>query len=561
MSTSAISIEPLAVASDDLRWVERTRDAMTVDEKLAQLFVLSSNGDDAAEIDSLIANRPGGIHRFPSADLETVWFHARRILENCAVPPLMSGDIEGGTSSYGFATAIPNQLGIAACADLNLSAALAQVVALESRAMGFNWTLMPVVDLSRAFRSAVVGTRSFGADPEAVLMQASTYVRIMQHHGIAATAKHWPGEGIDDRDQHLVTTVNSQSMAEWRSTFGRIYRSLIDEGVMVVMAGHIAFPAFARSLDAKIGREAFRPASVSSLLNQRLLRDELGFRGAIVSDATVMAGLTSWSDRAEAVPAVIENGCDLFLFSRDPGGDLRLMREGLRHGALSETRLEQAVTTVLTLKAKLGLHRKSVDERLPPISQTRAMLRTPENLGAARQAAERSVTLVKDIDGLLPVIPDRYPRVVLLADDGWTFTSGVKPNGFEPVRAALAARGFAVREFDPEAFPTREDADLLLYVLGQESTPTIATPIIDWSTLHGGSRKAMARFNREVPTVIISFGHPYFLNDATNVSTYINAYSSIPEVQMAAMSALFGDAAFRGRSPVDPFCGREQLAY
>jgi beta-N-acetylhexosaminidase len=552
---------PLALDAEGEAWVARTRDAMSVEAQIAQLFVLTSREDTLAEADGLLAHAPGGIHRSPTDDLAAACDATRYSLARSEVPLILTGDIEGGTISYPFATAIPNQMGIAACDDLALSAELAAIVGRESRALGYNWSFTPVVDINRAFRSAIVGTRSYGSDQQRILDQARSYVRALQAEGIAACAKHWPGDGLDDRDQHLVTAVNDLSMAEWEESFGHIFRTLVDDGVMTVMSAHIALPAFIRSRFPDAGRDAYAPASVSRLLNEDLLRGMLGFEGLIVSDATVMGGLTSWMDREAAVPAVIENGCDVFLFSRDPARDMALMLKGLREGRLSEERLHQAVTRFLSLKAKLGLHRLPAEQRLAPLEQVREQLRTPEHLAIARTAAGKSLTLVKDSQALLPLDVARHRRIVVLATEGWSFFSGAPARSFEPIRAELEARGFAVRSFDPAAIPTPDDTDLVLYLIGQEATPSLSHIYLDFAALHGSSRNAMMQFNREIPTLLASFGQPYYLYDAPNFSTCVNAYCSLPDAQVELARRLVGEVPFTGNSPVDPFCGKEQLKW
>jgi len=554
-------ISPLALSPEDMRWVERTRDALSVEAQIAQLFILSSRHDSAAETDELLAHAPGGIHRFPTRNLDVAWAAARDAVERSEVPIILSGDIEGGTVSYPFTTAIPNQMGIAACDDIALSTQLATIVGQESRALGYNWSFTPVVDINRAFRNPIVGTRSYGSDPDRILDQAKAYIRALQAQGVAACAKHWPGDGLDDRDQHLVTSVNDMEMGEWEATFGRIFRALIDDGVMTIMSAHIALPAYIRDRLPRAGAQAFEPASVSRLLNEDLLRGQLGFDGLIVSDATVMGGLTSWMGRAEAVPAIIENGCDMFLFSRDPAQDMALMLKGLREGRLSERRLQEAVTRCLSLKAKLGLHRMTLDERIAPLPEVRDALRRPDHLDVARRAVADSLTLVKDRDALLPISPARHRRIVVISDEGTSFFAGAPDRDFTPMVQGLQERGFDVRPFDPDAMPTREDTDLVLYLIGQEATPGLSHIFLDFAKLHAGPRNAMIQFNREMPTLLLSFGQPYYLYDAPNFSTYINAYASLPDIQAALVDRLVGDAPFTGVSPVDAFCGKGQLRW
>lgn len=558
---SAVIAEPLRLDEAAQAWVERTRDAMSIEELIGQLFIFSTSQDSREELAPLLALRPGGINRFPTRDLAAFRAGTAHTIEQSNVPPIFTGDIEGGAISYPFATAIPNLMGIAACDDLATTEALARLVARESRVLGYNWSFGPVVDINAEFRSAIVGTRSFGSQPERVLAQARTYARVLQEEGIAACLKHWPGDGFDERDQHLVTSVNPLSVDEWQALFGRIYRSLIGDGVMTIMSAHIAFPAYIRAHMPDAGRAAFQPATVSRLLNQQLLRGELGFRGLIVSDATGMGGLTSWMERAETVPAVIENGCDMFLFSRAPERDYGFMLDGLRRGLLSEARLYEAVTRILSLKARLGLHRVDPAERLLPIDAMRDALQTPAHRETAQAAAGQSITLVKDAQGLPPINPVQHRRVVVIAEEGFSFWDGALDRGYAPIIAELEQRGFEVRAYDAEAMPTPEDTDLILYLVGQEATPSASRIFLDFAKLHGSRRKAMTQFSREIPTALISFGQPYYLFDAPHIATCINAYNAIEAVQRETARRLCGEADFVGVSPVDPFCGREQLQW
>nr|AGU10876.1 Glycosyl hydrolase family 3 N terminal domain [uncultured organism] len=552
---------PLALDAVGQEWVVKTRDAMSIEDQVSHLFVFGCEGEDDETVDAVTALRPGGIHRFPTSSIERVWRAARRMLESAEIPLIMSGDIEGGTISYPFATEVPNQMGIAACDDLVLSERIARIVASESRALGYDWSFTPVIDINEEFRSAIVGTRSYGSNPDTVLAQARTYVRALQAEGVAACAKHWPGDGFDSRDQHLVTSVNPLDMDAWRRLFGTIYGALINDGIMTVMSAHIALPAYARERDPSVGRDAFMPATVSRLLNEDLLRGELGFEGLIVSDATGMGGLTSWMDREATVPAVIENGCDVFLFSRNPERDIDLMMRGLREGRLSERRLNEAVTRILTFKAALGLHTKSVEDRVRPLDEVTAVLRTPENRATAREALGRGITLTKDVDGLFPLNAQTHRRVVVIAEEGWSFFVGALERSYEPFLAALRARGFDVRMYDPGQHPTREDTDLVLYLVGQEATPVAYHIYLDLPKLHGGHRRGMTQYWRELPTVLVSFGQPYYLFDAPACRAAINAYNALGDAQVEVVRRMTGEAPFTGVSPVDPFCGQEQAQW
>jgi beta-N-acetylhexosaminidase len=385
------------------------------------------------------------------------------------------------------------------------------------------------------------------------LAQARVNVRTFQQHGIAATAKHWPGEGFDDRDQHLVTTLNPLDLTEWESTFGKIYRQLVDDGVMAVMSAHVSWPAYARAHGAE-GLEACRPASVSHLLNQRLLRAELGFNGVIVSDATGMGGLTSWAPRAQLVADIFNSGCDMLLFPSPFEADMAHLEQALADGLVSWDRIEEALLRVLGLKAALGLHRKSIDERLPPLAQARQVIRQASHLALERRTASACVTLVKDVQGLLPLSLARHRRIVLVTDpdrSGFAFQAPVPL----VLPSLLAEHGFEVRAFDPLRPPTSEDTDLVLYLLAQESLLTQSHIYLDWRRLHGGFRTAMRRYWNDLPCAMVSFGHPYYLYDAPRMPCMVNAYTAAEPVQHAVLRKLLGDEPFTARSPVDATCG------
>jgi len=550
---------PFQLDDEGVAWVQRHLDTLSMPQKLRQLFNVPAHGDDLAQVAALADLAPGGITRFGGADLECSWRATRALLERCEIPPLISGDIEGGAIGLPFGTGMPNQLGLAATGSPELAEQAVTVLAREARAMGYNWTFTPVLDINAAHRSAIVATRSYGSNVDTILAHARINVQTFQRHGIAATAKHWPGEGFDDRDQHLVTTHNPLSEAQWEAHFGRLYRGLIDAGVMTVMSGHIAWPTYAQSLGAQ-GLERFRPASVSALLNQRLLRETLGFNGLIVSDATAMAGISGWADRAEFVPEVIANGCDVLLFPGPMADDLRHLERALRDGRLREERVEEAVTRVLGLKAALGLHRQTLDERQPPLASAQAAVRQMPHRQVAQEVAGASVTLVKDVHETLPLNLAKHRRIVVVTDSERGGFAG-QPTFELTLPQELAALGFDVRPFDAAQPPTPSDTDLVLYLLAQESLLCRSHIYLDWARLHGDWRTAMKRFWPQLPCVLVSYGHPYYLYDAPRMPCVVNAYTATPEVQAAVRERLLGKAMFTGVSPVDAFCGLEDARY
>jgi beta-N-acetylhexosaminidase len=549
---------PFNLSAEDLAWVKRTRDGLSTQQKIRQLFVQIAFPHN---LDQLIAAQPAGFMPVENRDFNVSWKTNYRFLTESEIPPFLCQDIEGGGNHRSAMTDMPNQLAFAAVSDMAVCEAALDVTAREASAFGFNWSFTPCVDINAAFRSAIVGTRSYGSDLDVISRHASLHVSVLRRNGIATAAKHWPGEGFDDRDQHLVTTINPQSMSEWSSSFGRIYADLIKNGLLSVMSAHVALPAFAERHGVPESLARYQPATLSKLLNQTLLRDDLGFNGLIVSDATPMSGLTSQLTRAEQVPLVIEHGCDIFLFCTDVEADIKFMEDGLRRGLLSEQRLEDAVTRSLGMKAALGLHRKTVQDRLKPVDELRELLATPSHKTAARAVADRSVTLVKDVKSILPLNATQHRRITWIGHPAPGFLPGMPETPMQALRDGLSQHGFIVSDFKGDQPPTADTTDCILYVLPTESSLGKSRIFIDWMREQPGLMNLMSRYWNDIPTVMISLGHPYHLYDAPRVPCYINAYSNTADSQLAVLDRLLGKASFEGVSPIDAFAGAPDARY
>lgn len=557
----SLALAPFNLAPEDIAWVKKKLDGLSAEEKIRQIYCPMCVYDDLDNVRRLMALKPGALFRLLGPDVEAAWKATRLAAEMSEIPLLMAGDLEGGAHGLPFFSPVLNQIGVAACNDPALSEGIADVLGRECRAMGYNWSYTPVVDINAKFRSSIVGTRAYGSNVETIIREGITHINALQRNGIAATAKHWPGEGYDDRDQHLVTTINPLSYQEWEDNYGRVYRAMINMGVMSVMSAHIALPAWVLKKFPDAGVEAFRPGSVSKLLNVDLLRDTLGFNGVVVSDATPMGGLSSWAAREITAAEVIQNGCDMYLFGFPNERDIALLIDGLRTGKLTEQRLEEAVTRVLGLKAALGLHKKTLDELVPPLEYARTTLRTSANLATTKTGAAKSITLVKDAKQTLPITVANHKRIVIITEGVKKVMPIAESRTLNPFMDGLRARGFDVRMYNPDAMPTAADTDLVIYLMAQESEWTLSHIYIDWKKLHGGLIQAMTRFWHDVPTIMISFGQMYYLYDAPRVPVYINAYTALPEVQEALVRKLMGDEPFEGVSPVDAFCGQDAARF
>jgi len=550
MHDDQLRAKPFNLDAVAIAWVHDTLRRLSPDDKIRQLFNLRSAGNDPAMLAAQQAFRPGSITRVPGPD----WPAERDVIaafnRQAPVPLLVSADLEGSRMSLPGGGEFPNPLALAAIDDVAMTSAISIAMAQEAQAAGINWSFTPVLDINARFKSAIVATRGFGSDVPTIERHALAQLRAFQANGVAVAIKHWPGEGFDDRDQHLVTTVNPLGMEDWEANFGRLYRAAIEAGAMSVMSAHIALPAFIREGNPDAGVELYRPASISRDLNEGLLRGRLGFNGLIVSDATGMAGLKAWSTRAQYLPQLVAAGCDVILFVDDMERDYGFVAAALEDGRLTWERVDEAVTRQLAMKAALGLH--DGPSAVPKVDHA-------ANKRLAEDAAKRAPTLVKDTQALLPLDLERHKRVLVFST-GIIFPFMPNPLPFA-LPEMLRARGFDVTLAGKGQWVDPKDYDLVLYLFGEETLLTRGHIFLDWLRLNGDFISAMQRYWTDVPTLLISFGYPYYLYDAPRAPTYVNAYSTTETMQRAVVDALLGNHAWNTRSPIDPFAGDEQARY
>lgn len=568
--SSRLQAAPFFLSDSDVDWVESTLAAMPVDEKIGQVFCLVSYGADEKALQHMAGVlKVGGVMCRPGSTEDVIGTVSS--LQECSeVPLLMAANLEAGADGVCTdATRIGSPMAVAATGNVDMAHKLGVASGREASAVGLNWAFAPIGDIDYNFRNPITNTRTFGADPRQVADMATACLRGLQENGVAATVKHFPGDGVDERDQHLVTTVNTLSCEEWDAGYGQVFKACIDAGALAVMVGHIALPEYSRRLRPGINDEDILPASLSYEITTTLLRERLGFAGLVVSDATAMAGMVMAMERSRAVPQTIAAGCDVFLFTRNLEEDFRYMRDGLKSGILTEERLTEAARNVLALKAALQLHRKKAQGTLVPWVETAdKILNCPEHRAWAAECADGAITLVKQEEGVLPLSPAKTRRVLLygLESDGDFFESTAAESPAETAttkfKALLEKEGFSVEIFAaPQglegAMRPYADCvslyDLMVYVanLGTRSNQT--TVRIQWAPPMGSD---IPIYFNSIPTVFISLENPYHLLDVPRVKTYINTYGSSDVVLEKLIDKLMGRSPFKGASPVDPFCGR-----
>lgn len=304
--------KPFYLSADEERWVLDALASMDEREKTGQLFCVMGGDYPLDELRALVSDEGIGAVLYrpcPKAELAE---KLAAIDAAARIPLLHAANLEeGGAGGISDGTYFANQLGVAAADDEACARRFAEVCAAEGLAAGINWTFSPVVDIDMNFRNPITNTRTFGSEPERVLKNAQLFLDAAQDSGLIACCKHFPGDGVDFRDQHLHPSYNSLPAEEWRETYGKIYKALIDRGLLSVMVGHICQPALSMEKNPALGFSDVLPASLSRELLTGVLRGELGFNGLITTDATIMGGFCQAMERRRAIPSAIAAGADI----------------------------------------------------------------------------------------------------------------------------------------------------------------------------------------------------------------------------------------------------------
>ncbi|WP_099466657.1 glycoside hydrolase family 3 protein [Konateibacter massiliensis] len=556
--------KPFYLTKDQIKWVDDTYKTMTLEEKIGQLFCPIVFTKDEEELKGFIDTMHVGGVLYREGEGKELQ-EAHRILQKASkIPLLVSSNLEyGGVGSAIEGTYFGREMLVAATDSEEKAYQLGKVSCTEGAAVGVNWSFAPVVDLDYNYRNPITNVRTFGSSVERVIKMGKAYIEGAKEAEVATAVKHFPGDGVDERDQHLLTSVNSLSCKEWDETYGKIYTEMIEAGTLTVMAGHIAMPAYEEYFDNKTVSKVI-PATLSKNLLVHLLREKLGFNGLIVTDATPMVGFCAAMDRASAVPLSIENGCDMFLFNRNMEEDYRFMKEGYEKGILSENRLEEAIKRILATKAALKLHEKQKEEKLVPDEKALSLLRIKEHEKWARECADQGITLVKDTQSLLPLNVKSHKRILLEMMGEFESNESVAASFIE----RLTKEGFAVTKYEKEGFEVMNDSvtsfkekyDLILYIGNIETASNKTVSRLNWHTMFGLGNN-MPWMANEMPVMFISVGNPYHLLDAPMIKTFVNGYCNSEYVIEAVVEKIMGRSKFVGKSPVDAFCGRDDLKY
>lgn len=575
---------PFYLNDEQIKWVNDTLGSMTLEEKAGQVFCPMGFAGDEESLQHPVCELGVGAMMYrpgPKADIQETH---RKIQSMAKIPLLLAANTEAGGNGLAFeGTTFGQPMAVAATGYPENAYRMGYVACAEGAALGLNWSFAPIVDIDREFHNPITNTRTFGSDIDMVIACGSRYMDAADENNVAVSIKHFPGDGVDERDQHILTSVNSLDCEEWMATYGKVYSTLIQKGAKTVMVGHIAQPAWTKRLNPEATRkETLLPASLNKEILTGLLRGELGFNGMISTDATPMVGFTAAMPRRLAVPTAIAAGADMILFNKSLDEDYGYLLEGIKSGILSVERLDEAVTRILATKASLGLPEKQAAGTLVPGLEALETVGCGKFRNWADEAADKAVTLVHDTQGLLPISPKKFRRIYLNViqksvnpedDLVHHWKKLFEDEGFEVTvrdrRVTIEPSDFSNPDLSPEkqymlyemyrgVEDMKKNYDLYVYVVNMQNASNNTTLRLNWNVTFGLGDDA-PWLTSEIPVMMISTAYPYHLFDAPMVETYINAYSAAPQFTKAVMDKIMGRSEFKGVSPVDPYCGKDYI--
>jgi len=523
--------------------IEAILNSLTVDEMLGQMLCLDLNVHEDEALTKLVRETHAGSFFVANNDKEQIAQVTRIMNANTKVPGMIAADIECGPGHIlAGEIKVTNPMSWGASNDAELVREAHVATAERCRELGVHWSFAPIADINFNPDNPVTNVRAVSDIPERVARICGAAIEGMQENGmIMAGCKHFPGDGVDDRNQHLCTTVNTLSAEDWMNSFGYVYKELFKRGAASVMVGHIACPAFDEKENDWAG---YRPGTLSYNIITKLLKEKLGFEGCVVSDALCMVGACSIVPQDRLAVEFVKAGGDILLF---PTVDYyHQLKAAVESGEIPMERIRDAVTRVLKMKERARLF-EDQEEVLKSVTHRYDLEAVTQKI------ADKSLSLIRNYGNAVPLKLSKGAKILVLnikrsPEPETCFYS----SDLDTIEEELKARGYEV-----EVHTNASRSDFLDHLKDFEAV--LINCKLSSQDYAGGSLRIgfqhISPFWRgavlQHPNVIFtSFGDPYKIHDFPYLKTYINAYSCSVATQKAFIKAIFGEIPFAGKSPV-----------
>jgi beta-N-acetylhexosaminidase len=551
-STLTLPIGAAAQTTNDLHYpdpqspnavngmVQRIIAHMTDKEKIGQL-VMPATQDNSMKMpdertQKLIQEyHVGSVIVYDNRNAETTAKYNNQLQQwaqdtRLGIPLFITADLEYGAGMHVTdATAFPRQMAIGATRDIKAAEEMAEITAIESKATGFNWNYSPVADVNTNPANPVIGVRSFGEKTELVSQFTAAQVKSYQENGLLATAKHFPGHGDTSVDSHL----GLASVTYDRKTLHEVhlppFKAAIDAGVDSIMTAHVIIEA----IDPEL------PATLSKKVLTGLLREEMGYKGIIVTDAMSMDAINANWGAGHAGVMAINAGADIIMATGTFDQQIETydaLYEALESGELTEKRVDESLKRILTAKFKYDLFNDRFDD---PAKATE-VVSTLAHKQAADELARKSITLLKN-DNVLPFNAASAEKTLVVGPKIYNSTRQIdqiiqKVN--DKATGEVLSKITATNASDAEIAATLE--------MAKQADRVIVATFSPGELAQGQTKLVKALEATGKPVVVMALGLPYDIKNFPEVGAYLATYaierwgSPVPASWNAGVDVIFG---------------------
>ena len=535
------------ISSLESSWAESTLKKLSLREKIAQMMVYRMNmkfmnyeSDEWKEIEKLISSDGIGVLHIWFGEAGSALTLLNKMQKASKVPILVEADIESGLGRrYSGAVTLPPMMAIAATGDSQYAYEAGRISAVESRAVGIHFNLAPVVDVNNNPKNPIINTRSFGEDPDSVYRYSKEFIKGLHDYNMLATAKHFPGHGDTETDSHsALAQIPSDSSRLWTVEIPP-FRNAINAGVDAIMVAHVNAPDYQKNADD--------PATLSSFWIKDILKNNLGFDGAIITDAMGMGGIIKNYSDAYALIATINAGSDIIIQNNKMKESIDLVERAVLDGIITEQRINQSVIKILKMKEKVGLHK----DRLISADKTHLDMGKKINFETADEIASRSLTVVKNDNNILPLNPELNEDIYVI-----DLYDGPNNHTESSLTKQLRQSKRKIKTFQIDKSDSLAIADYIFKQIPDEKIVFVnafANPV-EWKDnifLPEVEANLINRLiNKSSKVVVTSFGSPYLIQDFPSAPVYICAYKGSGIMQDAVAKLLMGKSNASGILPV-----------
>ena len=524
--------QPKNISNSDIKkandWVDKTYNSLSQDEKLGQLFIVALYTNKGEEFINQIRNivkndKIGGLILMQDDAAREINL-VNEFQSQSKVPLMIGMDAEWGVfQRIAKAHKYPWAITLGAIQDKNLITEMSAKIAEDCKRMGINWDFAPVVDVNTNPNNPIIGNRSFGSDVNNVVNSALAYSNGLQDNRILAAIKHFPGHGDTDKDSHLDLPVVSHNLERLEKIEIAPFKALMNKGIGGVMVAHLYVPS--------LENEKGIPASVSKKIVTGLLKEKLGYKGLIITDALNMGAVANKFKAGELDAMAFKAGNDLMLFSQDVATGKKLIQKAIDNGEIQQNRVEESVKKILLTKYYLGLNQynninpENVNEDLNNASHSALVQKMYAN----------ALTLIKDDKKLLPLdCKETYYYVPLEEAPYETFLNQLN----------LGTTVIFKNSNEINTIP----ANSKVIVGFHKDNSTAYKPY----KISDASKKILSDLTKNQNVILDVFGSPYALKDIdiSKVSTVLVSYENNDDAMKATANGILGQTKISGRLPV-----------